>query len=126
MANPGAMTTANQPEAFEISTKEILVTLDPVYSHPAIQDGHYVGRQPSTYLPLAILLTVVNPVLGPVALVFAYLSDRAFKRGDLPYANKWSRYTFLACMIVIIASLVIYVAIGFSLSKIRSSGGHSF
>ncbi|XP_076471370.1 uncharacterized protein LOC143301166 [Babylonia areolata] len=126
MANPGTRTTANKPEVYEIKMNDILVTKDPVYSHPAIQNGAYVGRQPNTYLPLAILLTIVNPVLGPIALVFSYLSNRAFKRGDLPYADKWSRYTFLSCMIIIVASLIIYIAIGFSLSKLDSHGGHSY
>ncbi|KAK7099315.1 uncharacterized protein [Littorina saxatilis] len=126
MAQPGVHTTPHQPDVYDTNSKQILVTRDPVFHHPAIQNGIIVGRQPHTYLPLAIAMTVINPLLGPVALVFAIMSGRAFRQGDLKFAEKWSQYAFLTCMITIVASVVIYIAIGFSLSTISIRGGHSY
>ena len=71
MAHPGAMTTPHQPDVYDTNSKQILVTRDPVYNHPAIRNGVIVGVQPKTYLVLAIVLTIFNPVLGPVAIIFA-------------------------------------------------------
>ena len=65
------MTSPNQPDVYDTNTKQILVTRDPVFCHPAIRNGVIVGRQPHTYFPLAIVMTIVNPLLGPVALLFA-------------------------------------------------------
>ena len=58
--------------------------------------------------------------------VLPVLSNRAFKEGDLKFAEKWSQYAFLTCMITIVVSIVIYIAIGFSLSTIGLRGGHSY
>ena len=58
--------------------------------------------------------------------VLPVLSNRAFKEGDLKFAEKWSQYAFLTCMITVVVSIVIYIAIGFSLSPIGLRGGHSY
>lgn len=54
------------------------------------------------------------------------MSDRAFKQGDIKFAEKWSQYAFLTCMITVVASLVIYIALGFALSGLGLRGGHSY
>lgn len=123
---PGGMTTAHQPDVYNTNSKQILVTRDPVYSHPSIQNGVFVGRQPPTHFVLAIIMTVINPILGPVALLFSYKSRSSFGQGDIKYAEKWSQYSFLISMITIVASVVIYIALIFSLSTIGYRGGHSY
>lgn len=65
------MTTPHQADVYDTNSKQILVTRDPVYCHPAIQNGIIVGRQPPTYVILAAVLTLINPLLGPVALLFS-------------------------------------------------------
>ncbi|GFN87283.1 hypothetical protein PoB_001378900 [Plakobranchus ocellatus] len=119
------MTTPNQMDIYRTSSKQLLVTRDPLFVHPTVKQGHYVGRQPHTYFPLALFVTIINPVLGPVALVFAYMSNRSYKDGDLIYATKWSNYAFLAAMITVVASVVIYIAIGFAVAGPGVRGGHT-
>ncbi|KAK7491478.1 hypothetical protein BaRGS_00017307 [Batillaria attramentaria] len=119
-------TTANTGDVYNTNSKQILVTRDPVFVHPAIQNGVIVGFQPHAYFPLAVFCTIINPLLGPIALMFAIMSDRAFKQGDLRFADKWSQYAFFTCMVTIVASIVMYIAIGFSLSTIGVRGGHSY
>ena len=51
--------------------KAILVTRDPVFVNKNIINGRYIGVRPNTYLPLAIVVTVLNPLLGPVGILFA-------------------------------------------------------
>lgn len=70
MAGKG-FTTPVSGDVYDTNHKQILVTRDPVYCHPAIQNGVIVGRQPYDYLPLAIICAVFNPLLGPVAIVFS-------------------------------------------------------
>lgn len=64
------MTTANT-DLYRTSSKMILVTRDPVYSHKAIVQGQYIGPKPYNYLTLAILVTIINPILGPVSILFS-------------------------------------------------------
>ena len=68
--------SANQTHVYETNSKQILVTRDPVYNHPAVHIGRngeviIVGQQPPTYLPLAVVLVIFNPILGPIALMFS-------------------------------------------------------
>ncbi|KAK6192634.1 hypothetical protein SNE40_004075 [Patella caerulea] len=120
------MTTPVGGDLYRTPSKQILVTRDPVYSHPAIFQGQYIGPQPHSYLPLAICVTILNPLIGFVALIFSYMSIRSYKRGDVKYAYKWSNHAFLMGMITIVLSLVLYIAIGFALSPIGVRGGHSY
>lgn len=62
------------PDYYESSSKwskEILVTKDPVFVNRTVINGHYIGRKPHNYLPLAIIATILNPLIGPIAIVFA-------------------------------------------------------
>ena len=63
--------THNELDIFRTNSKELLVIRDPLFVHPSIKDGHYVGREPHSYFPLAVFVTVINPALGPIALIFA-------------------------------------------------------
>ena len=63
--------TPNQMDIYRTNSKQMLVTRDPLFVHPTIKQGHYIGRQPHSYFPLAVFVTIINPVLGPIALVFA-------------------------------------------------------
>lgn len=119
----GRMTTANT-DLYRTSSKMILVTRDPVYSHKAIVQGQYIGPKPYNYLTLAILVTIINPILGPVSILFSVMSDRAYKRGDLSYSFKWSMHSFFWSVVTIVASIVLYMAIGFALSSINTRGGY--
>ena len=65
------MTTPTQPDLYQTSGKQVLVTRDPVFTHPAIHQGHYIGQQPHSYLPLALIVTILNPLIGPFAIVYA-------------------------------------------------------
>lgn len=73
-AFPGATTPNVGPDYYESSStwsKEILVTKDPVFVNRTVINGHYIGRKPHNYLPLAIVATILNPLIGPIAIVFA-------------------------------------------------------
>ncbi|RUS75447.1 hypothetical protein EGW08_016797 [Elysia chlorotica] len=121
-----APTTINDKDIYRTNSKQMLVTRDPLFVHPTIRQGHYIGRQPHSYLPLAVFVTIINPVLGPIALVFALMSRSSYKDGDLPYATKWSNYAFLAAMITVAASVVIYIAIFFAVAGPSVKGGHVY
>ncbi|XP_059172106.1 uncharacterized protein LOC131953089 isoform X1 [Physella acuta] len=121
-----AMTTPVENDVYRTTSKQILVSRDPIYVHPEIIRGQYIGREPHTYLPFAIMVTIINPILGPIAILFAFMSKRSYRDGDLNYAYKWSNYAFLAGMITIVASSVFYIAIGFALSGPGLRGGHSY
>jgi hypothetical protein len=54
------------------------------------------------------------------------MSRRALNEGDLKFADKWGQYAFLMCMITIVASIVLYIAIGFALTSLGIRGGHSY
>lgn len=45
--------------------------IDPVFVNRTVINGHYIGRKPHNYLPLAIVATILNPLIGPIAIVFA-------------------------------------------------------
>ncbi|XP_076450800.1 uncharacterized protein LOC143286849 [Babylonia areolata] len=124
--HPGAMTTPSKADVYDTSSKQILVTRDPVYCHPSVQNGIFVGRQPPMYLILALVVTFINPLLGPFALFFSFLSYRSFTQGDLKYAEKWSQYTFLMSMIAIVFAILMGIALSFSLGSIGYRGGHSY
>ncbi|KAL8568142.1 hypothetical protein ACOMHN_027665 [Nucella lapillus] len=123
---PGGMTTPHQPDVYNTNAKQILVTRDPVFRHSSIQDGVFVARQPPTHFLLAIIVTAFNPILGPVALIFSYLSQRAFLNADIKFAEKWSQYSFLMCMVTVVFSLILYLTLTFALSNMGYRGGHSY
>ena len=54
------------------------------------------------------------------------MSDRAYYAADIRYAEKWGEYAFTACIIIFIATVVLAVAVGFSLSPYGVKGGHSY
>lgn len=119
--------TPTHSDVYTITTsKQVLVSKDPVYVRKDVVNGHYIGRQPDTYIIPAIILTVLNPIVGPVALVFAMMSDRAYQKGDVRYAQKWGGYALTACMCIFIFTVILYIAIGFALSPIGINGSYSF
>lgn len=105
--------------------KAILVTRDPVFVNKNVINGRYIGVRPHTYLPLAIAVTVLNPLLGPVGILFAYMSTRSYNDGDLRYSQKWAGYAFMWSMLTIGASVILYCAIGFNYSELSITGSHS-
>ncbi|BFZ15957.1 hypothetical protein BsWGS_18996 [Bradybaena similaris] len=121
------MTTPVGGDIYKTDSKQILVTRDPVYVRPAItKDVIYLGRKPHDYLPLAICVTVLNPLLGPIAIWFAFKSSKSYYEGDVIYATKWSNYAFLMGMLIIITSCLMYIALAFALSGPELRGGHSY
>ncbi|OWF43307.1 uncharacterized protein LOC110459944 [Mizuhopecten yessoensis] len=106
-------------------TKDILVTRDPVFVNKAVVNGEYIGRKPHTYIYLAIAVTVLNPLLGPFAIMFAVMSTRSYDDGDIKSAVKWANYSFMLGMMTIGISVILYIAIGFSLSGLGTKGGHA-
>ncbi|XP_060070033.1 uncharacterized protein LOC132550052 [Ylistrum balloti] len=106
-------------------TKDFLVTRDPVFVNKAVVNGEYIGRQPHTYIYLAIAVTVLNPLLGPFAIMFAVMSSRSYDDGDVKTALKWANYAFMLSMMTIGISIIVYIAIGFSLSPLGTKGGHT-
>jgi hypothetical protein len=73
MAHPGHVSAYTSPsdDVYDTSGKQVIVTRDPVFHHPAIKKGVIIARQPPDYLVLSIVMTVINPLLGPIALVFS-------------------------------------------------------
>ena len=65
MAHPGHVHGYMSPteDVYDTSGKQVIVTRDPVYNHPAIKQGVIVGIQPPTYMVLSILMTIINPLL---------------------------------------------------------------
>ncbi|CAI9730788.1 233 isoform X2 [Octopus vulgaris] len=117
------MTTENS-DLYRTNSKMILVTRDPVYTNKTIVQGHYIGPKPHNYLPLAIFVTIINPLLGPISIMLSVMSNRAYAQGDTKYALKWSLNSFFWSVISIVVAIVVYLAIGFSLSNIRTRGGY--
>ena len=76
MAHPGGTaTTPNESQYYfddsNAWTKDFLVTRDPVFVNKTVINGEYIGRQPETYIWLAIFVTVINPLVGPIAILFS-------------------------------------------------------
>ena len=71
MAAPAGF-TATKSDVYSLSTsKQVLVTRDPVFTRKDVLNGRYIGRKPENHMLIALLLCVINPICGPVALVFA-------------------------------------------------------
>ncbi|KAH3830411.1 uncharacterized protein LOC127877577 [Dreissena polymorpha] len=114
-------------DVYSLSTsKQVLVTKDPVFVRKDIINGHYIGKKPGNYFVVCLILSIINPVFGPISLIFSVMSDRAYNRGDLRYAEKWAQYTMTACMFIFIFTVILYIAIGFSLSTIGMNEGYQF
>lgn len=58
--------------------------------------------------------------------IVSVMSDRAYGKGDLRYAEKYGQYSMTACMLVFIVTVILYIAVAFALSPIGVNGGHSF
>ncbi|KAL5007329.1 hypothetical protein ScPMuIL_016135 [Solemya velum] len=106
-------------------SKQVLVTSDPVFVHRNVIDGRYLGKKPDNYIILACLVTILNPIIGPIAILFSTLSNKSYRNGDLKYALKWSNYSFTASILTFCVSALLYVAIGFALSPLGIKGGHA-
>ena len=71
---PPQYTTNEGSEHYDASSKwnkEILITRDPVFVNKAVIDGRYIGRKPHNYLPLAVLVCIINPIMGPLGILFS-------------------------------------------------------
>ncbi|KAK3591847.1 hypothetical protein CHS0354_005043 [Potamilus streckersoni] len=118
--------TINPDFLYPVTSKQVLVTRDPVFVRQGVINGHYIGRMPNNYLIVALIMCVINPVLGPIGLIFSIMSERSYRNGDLKYAEKWAMYSFSCSMMTFIASVIIYIAIGFTLSPYRFKGSSSY
>ncbi|KAJ8298679.1 hypothetical protein KUTeg_022739 [Tegillarca granosa] len=126
---PPIGTSANPGSAYVEDPKwgkQILVSRDPVFVNKTVIGGHYIGRKPYNYLPLAIFVTIFNPILGPLGIIFSVMSNRSYYDGDLKYSQKWANYSFMCSMLTIGISIIVYIAIGFSLSEMGFRGGQSY
>ena len=110
------MTTTPNDSA---KSEEILVTVDPVYKHPNIRQGHYLGPKPNSYLTLAIISTIVNPLLGPVAIYYAQKSSSAYNDGDIDNAKKWAKYAFRVGLGSIVFSVILAAILAIALVGLR-------
>ena len=70
MTNQPAFTPTSG-DVYFATPKQVLVTKDPVFVRKDVVNGHYIGQKPPNYMLLAIIMCVINPVCGPVALIFA-------------------------------------------------------
>ena len=93
---PPQYTTNEGSEHYDASSKwnkEILITRDPVFVNKAVIDGRYIGRKPHNYLPLAVLVCIINPIMGPLGILFS------------------GRYMLKCMQLIFISSVYIYFAI---------------
>ena len=58
-------------------------------------------------------------------LSITVLSSRAYGDGDLKSSQKWSNYAFMVGMLTIGITIILGVAIGFSMSRMNIKGGHT-
>ena len=63
--------TPSSGSVFMSTSKQVLVTKDPVFVRKDILNGRYIGKQPPNYMLLALLICILNPVFGPIALIFS-------------------------------------------------------
>ncbi|KAK3102835.1 hypothetical protein FSP39_014305 [Pinctada imbricata] len=116
------------PDHYEAASKwnkEILITTDPVFVNKAVINGRYIGRKPHNYLPLAILVCIINPIMGPLGILFSVMSNRSYADGDIKYSQKWASYSFMSSMITIGVTIFLAIIVGFSLSPLGIRGGHT-
>ena len=71
MASHPKSFTANNTDVFMTTTKDVLVTKDPVFIRKDVLNGRYIGRKPPNYMILSLLICILNPVVGPIALIFS-------------------------------------------------------
>ena len=114
---PGRMTTPN--DCTESSTA--LVTVDPEFSHPNIRHGRYLGPKPSHYLALSIFSTLVNPVLGPIAIFFSWKSSASYDAGDAKSAKRWGDHAFRLGLGAVVLSIQIAAVLIFALVRLQDS-----
>ena len=70
--------TANTTNVFMTTTKDVLVTKDPVFIRKDVLNGRYIGRKPPNYMILSLIICILNPVVGPIALIFSSEYSRDF------------------------------------------------
>ena len=64
--------TAAKGDIYTVTTpKEILITKDPVFARKDVINGRYIGKKPYNYMLLALAMVILNPLVGPIALVFS-------------------------------------------------------
>lgn len=70
--NYGPTTPAPPKDIYSITTsKQVLVTKDPIFVRKDVLNGRYIGRKPDNHMIVALFLCVFNPIFGPIALTFA-------------------------------------------------------
>ena len=100
-------------------SEQVLMTEYPVHTNPTIRDGHYLGPKPNSYFPLAIISTILNPLLGPVAIFYARKSDTAYNDRDIENAKKWAKYAFRIALSAIVFSIVLAAVLIIALIGLR-------
>ena len=75
---------------FMSTPKEVLVSKDPVFVRKDVLNGRYIGRKPPNYMLLALLVCILNPIVGPIALIF---SSESFDLFLLFLVHMASRFT---------------------------------
>lgn len=53
------------------------------------------------------------------------MSTRSYYDGDMKYAEKWADYAFKMAMATLGITIILGVAIGFTLSNVGTKGGHA-
>lgn len=56
---------------------------------------------------------------------FAVMSTRSYYDGDMKYAEKWADHAFMIAMATLGITIILAVAIGFTLSNVGTKGGHA-
>lgn len=53
------------------------------------------------------------------------MSTRSYYDGDMKYAEKWADHAFMIAMATLGITIILAVAIGFTLSNVGTKGGHA-
>lgn len=64
-------------------------------------------------------------VLTDFSMSFAVMSTRSYYDGDMKYAEKWADHAFMIAMATLGITIILAVAIGFTLSNVGTKGGHA-
>lgn len=99
--------TTPQTDLYCISTsKQVLVTKDPIFVRKDVVNGRYIGRKPDNYMLVAMILCVFNPLFGPVALFFAsklkkeYLAEMVEVSASFSTTHRNQQTTAIACKLI--------------------------
>lgn len=75
--------------------------------------------------PNKISVFVVVVTSNSFVMYFAVMSTRSYYDGDMKYAEKWADHAFMIAMATLGITIILAVAIGFTLSNVGTKGGHA-